>query len=93
MYSKHKSERVRQQGSEKVCRATIVKKRKKLLKKKKCRFVMMLGDPSLNVSENSVVKTDKEQKIEDKHNQYNLSCYRASAFTNVISTVTPDQQA
>lgn len=57
MYSKHKAERVRQQESENVCRATIVEKRKKIMKKKKCQFVMMPGEPSLNVGENSVVKT------------------------------------
>ncbi|GAY65734.1 hypothetical protein CUMW_243340, partial [Citrus unshiu] len=52
----------------------------------------MHEDPSSNVSERSIEKTDEEQKNGDKHSQCNLSRYRVSAFTKVISTLSPDQQ-
>ena len=93
MYSKHEAEKVRQEGIKKVCRATIVEKWKKLTNEEKCRFGMMHEDPSSNVSEMSIEKTDEEQKIEDKHSQCNLSRCRVSAFSKVISTLSPDQQA
>lgn len=35
----------------------------------------------------------RNKKIEDKHSQCNLSRCRVSAFTKVISTLSPDQQA
>ena len=93
MYSKHEAEKVRQEGIKKVCRATIVEKWKKLTNEEKCRFGTMHEDPSSNVGEMSIEKTDEEQKIEDKHSQCNLSRCRVSAFSKVISTLSPDQQA
>lgn len=93
MYSKHEAEKVRQEGIKKVCRATIVEKWKKLTNEEKCRFGTMHEDPSSNVGERSIEKTDEEQKIGDKHSQCNLSRCRVSAFTKVISTLSPDQQA
>lgn len=53
----------------------------------------MPEDSSLKVRESSGVKIDEEQKIEDKHDQSTLSHCRVSAFTMVISTLSPDQQA
>lgn len=53
----------------------------------------MPEDPSLNISEISIVKIDEEQKIEDKHDQSILSHCRVSAFTKFISTLSPKQQA
>ena len=67
MYSKHEAEKVRQEGIKKVCRATIVEKWKKLTNEEKYRFGTMHEDPSSNVGERSIEKTDEEQKIGDKH--------------------------
>ena len=55
-----------QEGIKKVCRATIVEKWKKLTNEEKCRFGTMHEDPSSNVGERRIEKTDEEQKIGDK---------------------------
>ena len=84
MYSKREAEKVRQEG-------IIVEKWKKLTNEEKCQFGTMHEDPSSNVGERSIEKTDEEQKIGDKHSQCNLPRCRVSAFTKVISILSPDQ--
>lgn len=63
------------------------------MNKEEHQFGTMPEHPILNVGESNVWKMDKEQKNEDKHDQFILSCCCVSIFTEVISTFLTKQQA